>query len=174
VTESAPSRAHRLAPPPIDQTLVSGPLRGIDAALDSTPRHGFDLAPVGEGDIDPYVIQTAELATINDYKSDSDKPPLMQAVLIPFGKTLLAVAAMMEDMKHKHKLEGAKDPFQEWRQLPNAKWRLANAGARHATTPFAVNTKDGTHLHIVHAIWGLMAAHEKYLEEDGQDIEALL
>jgi hypothetical protein len=101
----------------------------------------------------------------NDYKQDAGKPPLMQAVLIPFGKTLLDLAAMMEDMKHKHKLEGAKDPFQEWRQLPGGKWRLADAGCRHTTNPFAINNADGRWPHILHAIWGLMAAYEKHLEE---------
>lgn len=105
---------------------------------------------------------------VNDYKQDVGKPPLMEAVLIPFGKTLLDLAAMMEDMKHKHKLAGAADPFQEWRKLPGGKWRWANGGARHATTPYEVNTEDGTHLHILHAIWGLMASYELHLQELNQ------
>ncbi len=119
----------------------------------------------------PYAQMDADTSakvreSVHDYKADTGKPPLMQAVFVPFGKTLLDLASMMEDMKHKHKLEGAKDPFQEWRQLPNAKWRFADAGARHSVVnPFEVNEKDGKHLHILHGIWCLMAAYEKHLEE---------
>jgi hypothetical protein len=161
VNESTPSRAHRLAPPPIDQTLVSGPAPGVDDGGENwAARVGG--SPLSNDVPDDF---TFDDQPVNNYKVDSDKPPLMRAVLIPFGKTLLALAAMMEDMKHKHKLAGAKDPFQEWRQLPDAKWRCADAGARHSTTPFAINHTDGEHLHILHAIWGLMAAHEKHLEE---------
>lgn len=106
----------------------------------------------------------------NNYKQDGDKPPVMDAVFIPYCRTLLAIASMMQDMKVKHQLLGAKNPFQEWRQLPDAKRRLANAGARHALQPWAHNTKDalpGTagHLHILHAIWGLMSAYEMHAED---------
>ena len=106
----------------------------------------------------------------NDYKKDESKPPVMDAIFIPYRHTLLALAAMMDDMRVKHQLQGASNPFEEWRQLPDAKKRLANAGARHALQPWAHNTKDalpGTkgHLHILHAIWGLMSAYEKHAEE---------
>lgn len=103
----------------------------------------------------------------NDYKPDEGKPPLMSAVLIPFRLTLLDLASMMRDMAAKHKLQGAEDPFQEWRQLPDAKARLADAGARHATNPWEVNHADGRWLHLLHAIWGFMAAYEKWKEEQG-------
>lgn len=108
----------------------------------------------------------------NDYKKDDGKPPVLDAVLIPFRRTLLAVAAMAEDMRAKHQLAGSNDPYQEWRQLPDGKSRLSNAGARHAMNPWAVNTRDGQHLHIMHAIWGLMAAYEKHLS-DADELEAM-
>ncbi len=192
-SEKAPGRGY-VPPPPLDQKVVVGPCgawssptgyfkcklaKGHEGAHEDQDGDPFlrgyvpgNAAAVGKSTLPvfDYSHELPDNATVvrtdvNDYKQDAGKPPLMQAVFVPFGKTLLALAAMMEDMKHKHKLEGAKDPFQKWRQLPNAKWRLANAGARHATTPFQVNTKDGKHLQIVHAIWGLMAAYEKHLEE---------
>jgi hypothetical protein len=106
----------------------------------------------------------------NNYKTDTGKAPVVSAIFIPFGRTLLALAEMMERQKIRHKLQGAKDPFQEWRQLPEGKDRLVNAGGRHSLDPWTPNAKDrvGDHpgdLHILHAIWGLMAAHEKHLEE---------
>jgi hypothetical protein len=106
----------------------------------------------------------------NEYKVTAGKPPVVRAVFIPFGRTLLALAAMMERQAVRHKLQGAKDPYQEWRQLPNAKEVLTDAGGRHALDPWTLNTKDavGDHpgdLHVLHAIWGLMAGHEKHLEE---------
>src|SRR5690606_13865837 len=75
----------------------------------------------------------------NDYKRDENKPPLLDAVLIPYRRSLLAIAAMKADMKERHRLHGAANPFMEWRQLPNAEARLANAGARHLTQPWARN-----------------------------------
>jgi hypothetical protein len=102
----------------------------------------------------------------NDYKSDKGKAPVMSAVFIPYRRTLLAIAAMMEDMQARHQLAGSKDPFQEWRQLPDGRDRLANAGARHALNPWEVNHRDGTHLHILHAIWGLMSAYELHVAQE--------
>jgi hypothetical protein len=106
----------------------------------------------------------------NNYKTDEGKPPVVSAVFIPFRRTLLALAEMMGRQKIRHQLQGAKDPFQEWRHLPEGKGRLLDAGGRHALDPWSPNTKDrvGDHpgdLHILHAIWGLMAAYEKHLEE---------
>ncbi len=153
---------------PIDEKLVYGPPEdGRPAMTQLPPAHCVPLIDYSHELPDRATLVPLRTDTVNNYKQDAGKPPLMQAVLIPFGKTLLDLAAMMEDMKHKHKLEGAKDPFQEWRQLPGGKWRLADAGARHAVVnPFGVNTKDGKHLHILHAIWSLMAAYEKHLEEN--------
>jgi hypothetical protein len=110
----------------------------------------------------------------NDYKPDKDKPPVMDAVLIPYRRSILAIASMKADMAVKHKLMGAKDPYLEWMQLPNGKRRLANAGARHALQPWAVNTKDGRHLHITHAIVGLLMALELHLLEQEQREAKLL
>lgn len=107
----------------------------------------------------------------NNYKQDGDKPPVLDAVHIPFRRALLAVARMCEDMKARHKLDGAKDPFQEWRQLPDARRRLANAAARHGLNPWAVNAKDGAHLHATHALWGWLAAVELW-EEEQEKIDA--
>ncbi len=106
-----------------------------------------------------------------DYKPDTGKAPVVEAVFIPFGRTLLALAEMMERQKVRHKLQGAKDPFQEWRKLPGGKSRLANAAGRHVLEPWTPNAKDrvGDHpgdLHILHAIWGLMAAYERHLQEE--------
>jgi hypothetical protein len=111
---------------------------------------------------------------VNDYKPDAGKPPVMDAVFIPYRRTLLAIAAMKADMAKKHKLQGAANPFEEWKQLPDGKRRLANAGARHALQPWTINTKDGTHLHIIHAIVGLMMAAELHLEERDAPLERLL
>ncbi len=107
----------------------------------------------------------------NDYKPDDGKPPVLDAVDIPFRRALLAVARMCVDMATKHKLGGAKDPFQEWRQLPDARRRLANAAARHGKNPWTVNAADGTHLHATHALWGWLAAVELW-EEEQERIDA--
>lgn len=109
---------------------------------------------------------------VNDYKPDEGKPPVLDAVLIPYRRALLAIAAMKLDMAAKHKLLGAVNPFLEWKQLPNAKARLANAGARHVLEPWTVNTKDGTHLHLTHAIVDLLMALELHLEEAELDARA--
>lgn len=106
----------------------------------------------------------------NNYKKDDTKPPLLDAVLIPYRRSLLAIAAMKADMKIKHQLQGAKNPFLEWQQLPEAKGRLGNAGARHVTDPWTLNTEDaleGTpgHLHMVHGITGLLMALELHLKD---------
>ncbi len=106
------------------------------------------------------------MSTVNDYKKDQDKPPMLDA-LVPFYPALRALAAMMSDMKAKHKLEGAKDPFNEWRQLPNAKARLMNAAGGHLLQgPWKVNEKDGNHLHAVHALFGLLAGITIHVEEN--------
>lgn len=116
----------------------------------------------------------------NDYKVTAGKPPVVSAVFIPFRRTLLAIAAMMERQAIRHKLQGATDPYQEWRQLPNAQTVLLEAFGRHALDPWGLNTKDavGDHpgdLHLLHALWGLMAAHEKYLDaQDSKGREAVL
>lgn len=110
----------------------------------------------------------------NDYKPDEGKPPVMDAVFIPYRRSLLAIAAMKADMAIKHKLLGAVDPFLEWMQLPNAKRRLANAGARHALQPWNVNVKDGSHLHITHAIVGLLMALELHLKEEEENVTNVL
>jgi hypothetical protein len=106
----------------------------------------------------------------NNYKKDDTKPPLLDAVLIPYRRSLLAIAAMKADMKVKHELQGAKNPFLEWQQLPQAEARLGNAGARHVTQPWDLNTEDalpGTpgHLHMVHGITGLLMALEMHLKQ---------
>lgn len=107
--------------------------------------------------------------TTNNYKRDDNKPPVLDAVLIPYRRSLLAIAAMKADMAVKHKLQGAVNPFLEWTHLPDAKKRLSNAGARHILDPWSLNTQDalpGTpgHLHMVHGIVGLLMALEKHLE----------
>jgi len=94
---------------------------------------------------------------VNDYKKDQGRPPMLDA-LVPFYPALKALAAMMEDMKHKHKLAGSADPFNEWRQLPNAEKRLMNAAMGHLLQgPWKINTKDGTHMHATHALYCLLA-----------------
>ncbi len=105
------------------------------------------------------------LRMTNDYKPDAGKPPVLDAVHIPFRRALLAVARMAMEMAAKHALEGAKDPFQEWRHLPDARRRLSNAAARHGDCPWTVNTADGAHMHAVHALWGWLAAVELWEEE---------
>ncbi len=151
--------------PGTEFNAIPGPITTLPALDFSHELRAQHAAEIRDRSWEDEVIANA-FEPVNDYKQDADKPPLMQAVFVPFGKTLLALAAMMEDMKHKHKLEGAKDPFQEWRQLPGAKWRWADAGARHAVKPpFSINTDDGRWPHILHAIWSLMAAYEKHLEE---------
>jgi hypothetical protein len=106
----------------------------------------------------------------NNYKTDKGKPPLLDA-LRPFAPALVALAAMMEDMKHKHRLAGAKDPFNEWRQLPDVQARLGNGLARHMIEhdPWSLNVADalqGTpgHLHATHALFNLLGALTKHLE----------
>jgi hypothetical protein len=116
----------------------------------------------------------------NDYKVTAGKPPVVSAVFIPFRRTLLALAAMMERQAVRHKLQGARDPYQEWRQLPNAQAVLLEAAGRHSLDPWGLNTKDavGDHpgdLHLLHALWGFMAAHEKHLDaQDARGREAVL
>lgn len=107
----------------------------------------------------------------NDYKKDEGKPPLLDA-LQPFYPALLALAAMMEDMKHKHQLAGAVDPFNEWRQLPAVKNRLGNALARHTLgglwKPNEADRVPGrqAHLHATHALFDLLGALTTHLEDN--------
>jgi hypothetical protein len=111
---------------------------------------------------------------VNDYKPDTGKPPVMDAVLIPYRRSLLAIAAMKLDMAAKHKLQGAANPYLEWMQLPNGKARLVNAGARHALQPWTVNHADGNHLHMTHAIVGLLMALELHLTEEENKLAGYL
>ncbi len=122
-----------------------------------------------------HEIDAQREADARDYKPDTGKAPVVEAMFIPFGRTLLALAEMMERQKIRHKLQGAKDPFQEWRKLPGGKSRLANAAGRHVLEPWTPNAKDrvGDHpgdLHILHAIWGLMAAYERHLQEESNHV----
>ncbi len=111
------------------------------------------------------IVAEFSAPVVNDYKQDQGKPPMLEA-LLPFYPALRALAAMMNDMKAKHKLEGAKDPFNEWRQLPNAKARLMNAAGGHLLQgPWKINEKDGNHLHAVHALFGLLAGITIHVEE---------
>lgn len=109
----------------------------------------------------------------DDYKNDADKPPLLDA-LLPFYPALMALAAMMEDMKHKHRLAGAMDPFNEWRKLPQAKKRLANGNMRHMLAgPWTPNVEDAVpgrkpHLHATHALFGLLASLTIHQEDNAQ------
>jgi hypothetical protein len=104
----------------------------------------------------------------NDYKKDDGKAPVLDA-LTPFYPALEALARCMDDMQHKHKLTGSVDPFNQWKQLPQAKVRLANAAARHLLRgPWKINTADGSHTHAVHALFGLLASITIH-EEDNQD-----
>jgi hypothetical protein len=97
----------------------------------------------------------------NDYKQDGGKVPLL-AALQPFAPALYALARMMEDMKAKHQLQGSADPFNEWAQLPEAKYRMAQAMERHLLpedcTLWDVNHKDGGHLHATHGLFNLLGA----------------
>jgi hypothetical protein len=97
---------------------------------------------------------------VNDYKQDTGKVPLL-AALQPFTPALWALARMMDDMQHKHRLAGSSDPFNQWAQLPDAKRRMSAAMLRHllpedeGVTLWSVNTKDGSHLHITHALFNI-------------------
>lgn len=104
----------------------------------------------------------------NDYKQDVGKVPLL-AALQPFAPALYALARMMDDMKAKHQLQGSADPFNEWSQLPAAKYRMEQALERHLLpeegTLWDVNTKDGSHLHAVHGLFNLLGAITLHLRE---------
>lgn len=110
----------------------------------------------------------------NDYKTDKNKPPLLDA-LRPFAPALVALARMMDDMQHKHRLAGAKDPFSEWKQLPDAKRRMANGMTRHLIEhgPWTLNTDDAlagkdAHLHATHALFNLLGALTVHLEDNAK------
>lgn len=110
----------------------------------------------------------------NDYKTDKNKPPLLDAMR-PFAPALVALARMMDDMQHKHRLAGAKDPFSEWKQLPDAKRRMANGMARHLIEhgPWTLNTADAlagkdAHLHATHALFNLLGALTVHLEDNAK------
>lgn len=105
----------------------------------------------------------AEVGVTNDYKNDADKAPVLDA-LLPFYPALEALARMMVDSAKKHKIEGAEDPFQQWKQLPDAKKRLANAAARHFLKgPWQADAESG-HLHATHALFGVLASLTLHLE----------
>ncbi len=94
---------------------------------------------------------------MNDYKKDADKAPVLDA-LLPFYPALEALARMMVDSAVRHKIEGADDPFNQWRQLPDAKKRLANAAGRHILKgPWTLDPESG-HLHATHALFGILSA----------------
>lgn len=105
---------------------------------------------------------------VNDYKTDAGKVPLLDA-LQPFMPALYALARMMDDMQHKHRLAGAANPFMEWAQLPAAQQRMSRALVRHilpeeaGVTLWSVNTKDGTHLHATHGLFNLLGALSLHL-----------
>lgn len=107
----------------------------------------------------------------NNYKQDADKAPLMDA-LLPFAPALFALARMMDDMQHKHRLAGSADPFQQWKQLPQAKKRMANGLARHLLEhgPWTLNEADAyqgrAHLHATHALFNLLGALTIHLEDN--------
>lgn len=110
----------------------------------------------------------------NDYKTDKNKPPLLDA-LRPFAPALVALARMMDDMQHKHRLAGATDPFSAWKKLPRAKNRLANGLARHVVEndPWALNTADAlagkdAHLHATHGLFNLLGALTVHLEDNAK------
>lgn len=99
-----------------------------------------------------------------DYKKDQDKPPMLDA-LVPFYPALEWLARMMEDAKKAHKLEGAEDPFNEWRKLPDAKRRLSQAWARHVLKgPWTMDDKL-PHPHAVLALFNNLAALTLHAEE---------
>lgn len=104
----------------------------------------------------------------NDYKQDVGKVPLL-AALQPFMPALYALARMMDDMKHKHRLAGSSDPFNQWAQLPEAEARMAEALLRHLLpeegTLWDVNTKDGSHLHATHGLFNLLGSLTLHLRE---------
>jgi hypothetical protein len=94
---------------------------------------------------------------LNDYKKDQGKPPVLDA-LLPFYPALEALARMMVDSAEKHKIAGSDDPFNQWRQLPNAKVRLANAAGRHILKgPWKIDPDSG-HAHMAHALFGVLAS----------------
>lgn len=102
----------------------------------------------------------------NDYKKDQNKPPVLDA-LVPFYPALRELARCMDAMQHKHRLHGAKDPFNEWRQLPQAKKRLMNAAAGHLLQgPWKINTQDGEFCHAVHALFGVLAGLTIHMEDN--------
>jgi len=109
----------------------------------------------------------------NDYKQDVGKVPLL-AALKPFAPALWALARMMDDMQHKHRLAGSSDPFNQWAQLPDAKRRMEGAMGRHlvpeeeGATLWSVNTKDGSHLHITHALFNLLGALTLHIRDNAE------
>lgn len=107
----------------------------------------------------------------HDYKKDADKPPVLDA-LVPFYPALEALARLMVDSAEKHKLKGAKDPFSEWRNLPSAQQRLANAGVRHSLKgPWTVDPESG-HVHQAHNLFNVLASltlHEERLASKEPD-----
>jgi len=115
----------------------------------------------------------------NDYKTDVGKAPLLDA-LRPFAPALLALARMMDDMQHKHRLAGAADPFNEWRQLPEVRKRLGNGLLRHVVghDPWSPNTADALpgkepHLHAVHGLFNLLGAITAHLETTAARVPTL-
>lgn len=104
----------------------------------------------------------------NDYKTDAGKPPVLEA-LEPFYPALKGLARMMADMAVKHRLQGAKDPFSEWKQLPEAKRRLKRAMGSHVLQGiFKTNHEDGTHLHGYHALFNLLGALTIHEEDNAE------
>jgi hypothetical protein len=101
----------------------------------------------------------------NDYKKDAGKPPVLDA-LLPFYPALEALAAMMVDAAKAHKIEGATDPFNEWRQLPQAKKRLANAAARHLLKGPWKQDDVLPHPHAVLALFNLLASITIHAEDN--------
>lgn len=107
----------------------------------------------------------------NNYKTDAGKPPLLDA-LVPFYPALRRLALMMVDAAKAHKLNGAKDPFNEWRQLPDAKRRLANAGVRHMLKgPWKHDDVLVNHPHAALALFNVLASLTLH-EEEGYEADA--
>ena len=102
--------------------------------------------------------------TSPDYKKDADKAPLLDA-LLPFYPALEALARMMVDSAEKHKIAGSADPFNQWRNLPNAKARLSNAAGRHLLKGPWTTDPDSGHLHMTHALFGVLASLTLNVEE---------
>lgn len=101
----------------------------------------------------------------NDYKTDQGKPPLLDA-LLPFYPALARLALMMQDAAEVHRLKGAVDPFNQWRQLPDAKRRLANAGARHLLKgPWVNDEVLKGHPHAALALFNVLASLTLHEEE---------